>query len=73
EAAEARIGKAEARSAHYREVRGKPLDVGGKLLTLPTPKGGGCSGDVQPNGARSRLTGLPGPTVGWSVDTKRRR
>jgi tetratricopeptide (TPR) repeat protein len=32
EAAEARIGKAEARSAHYREVRGKLLDVGGKLV-----------------------------------------
>ena len=43
------------------------------LLTLPTPKGGGCSGYVQPNGSRSRLTGLPGPTVGWSVYTTRLR
>src|SRR5713101_3609076 len=32
-------------------------------LTLPTPEGGGCSGDARPKGPRWRLTGLPGPTA----------
>src|SRR5260221_8232036 len=32
-------------------------------LTLPTPEGGGCSGDARPSGPRWRLTGLPGPTA----------
>src|SRR5712691_5494697 len=35
----------------------------GSRLTLPTPEGGGCSGDARPNGPRWRLTGLPGPTA----------
>src|SRR5258708_38324119 len=33
------------------------------VLTLPTPEGGGCSGDARPKGPRWRLTGLPGPTA----------
>ncbi|HEV2458594.1 MAG TPA: hypothetical protein VGS80_09530, partial [Ktedonobacterales bacterium] len=31
------------------------------LLTLPTPKGGGCAGDVCGTPLRERLRGLPGP------------
>jgi hypothetical protein len=41
--------------------------VRGKGLTLPVAKARGFSGDACGNPLRSRLMGLPGPTVWWSV------
>jgi hypothetical protein len=37
------------------------------LLTLPTPQGGGCSGDACGAPLRSRLRGLPSPTARFLV------
>jgi hypothetical protein len=41
-------------------------------LTLPTPEGRGCSGDAGGTPLRERLTGQPGPPVGWSVVSRLR-